>query len=481
MRVLGRDPLPLLKETWKEIGEDKVSVYAAQMAYSFFFALFPLLLFGVALLSLVADKQTVMRWMGGNMTSALPSGVASLVQATTQKVIFAKGAPGILSFGLLAAAWSGSSIFSTFREALNAAYGVAETRPWWKKYALQLGALVVAGVVLLVATVVLLNGDGIMRWVGGHLGLGHVATLLWSIVQFPIAIAAVVVLLWLLYLYLPNCGHQSRKDVLVGAIAATVLWIAATLLFRLYVQKFHALNPAYGAIGAIMVLLSWMYYSSYVLLAAGELNSELEAGVGSDSDGSSGSKPGKAPDVVRADRAERHEPRPEPAHAALAAGERESEARSDGNGRDHHVAALGTSRSDGHRSVGALLQQLVSDASLVVRRELALARLELGTIVRDLGAGTMLVATGAALAFLGLLVTLTGIVLLIGDQWLPSDLYWLAALIVTVVAVVAAIAFLRRGRRLASPEALAPTETIDTLEEDVQWMRDRLTSSGRSA
>lgn len=483
MRVLGRDPLVLAKDTWREMSEDKISVYAAQMAYAFFFALFPLLLFFAALLNLVADKQTVMGWLGGRIMSTLPGGVADMLRLTVEKVIFAKGAPGILSFGLLTAAWSGSSIFGSFRQALNAAYEVEETRPWWKQYLLQLGALVVSGIVLLVATVILLNGDGIMRWVGGHFGLGQVTTLVWSIVQFPIAIAAVVALLWMLYLYLPNCSHQNRTYVVAGAVVATVLWIAATLLFRIYVQKFNALNPAYGAIGAIMVLLTWMYYSSYVLLAAGELNSELQGGSGKEGRGTR-EETGKAEKGKgRQERAVGRRDGRQHVAAAMARRDGESErprALPAGDGRGI-AAGAGTPASDGHRGFGALLKQLASDGALVVRRELALARLELATIARDIGVGTMLIATGAALALLGVLATLTGIILLIGDQWLPSDLYWVAALIVTVIAGIAAVAFSRHGRALAAPQALAPNETIDTLKEDVQWTRDQLTSSGRSS
>ena len=280
MRIKGYDVGALLKKTWSEIGKDKVAVYAAQMAYNFFFSLFPIVLFFAAMLSLVADKNQVMYWFDTRLASALPGDVAGLVGKTIAAVVFAKGAPALLSFGLLTAAWSGSAIFGSFRESLNAAYDVTETRPWWKRYLLQLASLAVAGAVLLVATVVLLNGEGIVQWLGDRLGVGHAAVMIWTIVQFPIAIGALVLLLWLLYLYLPNCKHQGKRYVLVGAVVATVLWLLATLLFRLYVQKFHTLNPAYGAVGAIMVLLTWMYYSSFVLLAAGELNAELQAGTG---------------------------------------------------------------------------------------------------------------------------------------------------------------------------------------------------------
>ena len=280
MVIRGYDVVALAKKTWAEIGKDKISVYAAQMAYAFFFALFPLLLFFAALLNLVADKQTVMAQFNGRIAEALPADVASLLGKTIEKVIFANGAPGLLSFGLVTAAWSGSSIFGTLRAALNAAFEVAETRPWWKQYALQLGMLILAGVIIVVSTVILINGEGVVAWLGARLGLTSIATLIWTVAQYPLALGALVAVLWMIYYFLPNCRHQDKKTLLVGAILSTLLWIAATLLFRVYVQKFNALNPAYGAIGAIMVLLTWMYYSSFVLLAVGELTAVLQAGSG---------------------------------------------------------------------------------------------------------------------------------------------------------------------------------------------------------
>src|SRR5947207_13259068 len=280
MVIRGYDIVTVAKKTWAGIGKDKVTVYAAQMAYSFFFALFPLLLFFAALLSLVADKQTVMAEFSGRIAAALPADVASLLTKSIAKVIFAKGAPGLLSFGLLTAAWSGSSIFGALREALNAAYSVEETRPWWKQYVLQLGMLLLAGIVIVASTVILINGEGVIAWIGARLGLKAITTLVWMIVQYPLAIGALVAVLWLIYYLLPNCRHHDKRILIIGALIATMLWIAATLLFRLYVQKFNALNPAYGAIGAIMVLLTWMYYSSFVLLAVGELTADLQAGTG---------------------------------------------------------------------------------------------------------------------------------------------------------------------------------------------------------
>src|SRR5205814_5916031 len=132
--------------------------------------------------------------------------------------------------------------------------------------------------VVVAATVILLNGEGVVGWLGSRLRLKVITTLIWTIVQFPLAIVALVAVLWTVYYFLPNCWHQDKRILIIGAVISTLLWLAATLLFRIYVQKFNALNPAYGAIGAIMVLLTWMYYSSFVLLAVGELTAELQAG-----------------------------------------------------------------------------------------------------------------------------------------------------------------------------------------------------------
>jgi membrane protein len=280
MVVGGYRLAPLLRKTFKETGDDRISVYAAQMAYTFFFSLFPLLLFGAALLSLVADRQQVLGWMSANVATALPKAVADLLLLTMTQVLGAKNAPGILSFGILTTAWSGSAIFGALMTALNDAFDVVETRPWWKQQVIRLVALAIAGTVLVAATVVLLNGEGVVSWIGDHIGIASATQLVWIVVQYPLALGAVIGVVWLIYYFLPNCRHRQKRQSLVVAIVTTVMWVLGTLLFRLYVQIFPAINPAYGAIGAVMALLTWMYYTMLVLLAGGELTSELEAGTG---------------------------------------------------------------------------------------------------------------------------------------------------------------------------------------------------------
>ena len=138
-------------------------------------------------------------------------------------------------------------------------------------------------------------------------------------------------------------------------------------------------------------------------------------------------------------------------------------------------------RSDGRRGLGALLRDLAEGSAGLVRGEVRLARLELGTAASAAGRGTAFVAVGGVLLLLGTLATFTGIILLIGDQWLPRDLYWLGALLVALIAGGVAAWLAQRGRKALSPSALAPHETVATLKEDKEWLKQRLTSGATSS
>ena len=137
--------------------------------------------------------------------------------------------------------------------------------------------------------------------------------------------------------------------------------------------------------------------------------------------------------------------------------------------------------NNGRRGLGALLRDLAEGSAELVRGEVRLARLELGGTVSAAARGTGFVAVGGVLLLLGTLATFTGLILLIGDQWLPRDLYWLGALLVALVAGGVAAWLAQRGRAALSPTALAPKETVATLKEDKEWLKQRLTSGATSS
>jgi membrane protein len=263
----------------KEIGEDRIPSLAAETAYYFFFSLFPLLLFLTPLLGLIGNGQQLMESMLNRLSTTMPADTLSLVRRVLGEIVTSSGNAGIMSAGVLLAAWSGSNIFGALMGALNVAYDVSETRAWWKRQLLRIGVLLIAGGTMIVATVIFLNGEGIARWFGSLIGLGDAAIAAWTVVQLALAVALLVGIGAIVFKLLPNV-QQRWSHVIVASAITTLLWIVATVLFRLYVQNFGSYNKTYGTIGGVIILLTWMYYSMFVLLIGGELAAELHKGTG---------------------------------------------------------------------------------------------------------------------------------------------------------------------------------------------------------
>ena len=279
MVIKGYRVGPLLKQTGREILSDNVLGLAAQTAYYFFFSLFPIFLFLAPILSVVGDKRETFDMIMTRLASTVPAEAVALMSNVVREVVLTPNAPGLMSVGALLAAWTGSNIFSALIDALNVAYDVTDTRPWWRKKLLALGAVVGSGIIFALATVIMLAGEDIVGALADRLGVGGTGRMLWTALQFPIAVALLVGLAWATFVVLPNV-RQSRKQALVGAVVTTALWLVVTLAFRFYVQNFGSYNKTYGTIGAVIVLLTWMYLSMLTLLVGGELNAELHHGTG---------------------------------------------------------------------------------------------------------------------------------------------------------------------------------------------------------
>ena len=279
MIIKGYNVVPLVKQTVRQIRDDRIPSLAAETAYYFFFSLFPLLLFLTPLLGLVGNGPALMETMLSRLSATLPPDALSLLRRTLSEIVTASGGAGVMTLGALLAGWSGSNVFGSLMVALNVAYDVAETRPYWKRLLLRLACLVIAGGVVLLATIVFLDGERVAQWLGATMHLGSAGVMAVAVLELVIAFALIAGLAVMLFTLLPN-AQQRWPHVIVASLVTTVLWILATLLFRLYVQHFGAFNTTYGTIGGVIVLLSWMYYTMLVVLSGGELASELHHGSG---------------------------------------------------------------------------------------------------------------------------------------------------------------------------------------------------------
>lgn len=302
MILLNHDVTALFKKVVHEVLDDNLLGLSAETAYNFFFGLFPLLLFAGPLLSLAGNQEEIFNAILHWIEPSVPVDAFVLVRSVLRDVVFAKNAPGLMSIGALLALWAGAGMFSSLMNALNMAYDVTETRPWWKQKLVAIGAAVGSIILLASATTVMVAGQALVDFAVRLLHLGAFGATVWAVVQYALAFALVVIFLGLLYFALPNV-RQGLRSVVPGAVFAAIFWAIFTMLFRLYVTNFGSYNKTYGTIGAVIVLLTWMYWTSFAILTGGELNSEIHAGTGAVA----------GPDVaLRADRIATHQGLPHP-------------------------------------------------------------------------------------------------------------------------------------------------------------------------
>jgi membrane protein len=263
----------LARRVIHEIQEDDCLGRAAQLGYYFLFALFPFFLFLTTLLGYLPIPNLLDRMMEV-LAPLLPGDALRLVQENlSQLVTGARG--GLLSFGILAALWTSSSALTALIDSLNRAYDVEEGRPFWKVRLIAMMLTVGLSVFMVVALVLLTFGPQLGRWVANLVGLGQVFAWGWNIFRWPVIGGLLIIAIAMVYYFGPDV-EQEWKWITPGSVFAIIGWLLTSLGFAFYVNRFGSYNATYGTIGAVIVLLTWMYLSGLFMLIGGEVNAEIE-------------------------------------------------------------------------------------------------------------------------------------------------------------------------------------------------------------
>ncbi|HEY8292572.1 MAG TPA: YihY/virulence factor BrkB family protein, partial [Thermomicrobiales bacterium] len=263
------------RATMKEFSQDDCSGLAAESAYHILFSIFPLAIFGASMSAIINSifGLDLFGKIMSALTSRLPSDAATALSGPLAKVL-SNQSGGLLSFGIITALWSGSAAVSTFIKALNRAYDVEETRPFWRRKGTEILLTLFVGIVAAAAFIVIVFGGKLGDAIAKHIGAGHVFTIFWNIIRWPLILAFISLALAVLYWVGPNI-KQKFQWISPGAILATIVWILAIGAFGIYVSHFGSYNKTYGTLGGIIVLLLVFYISSLVIMLGGQLNSEL--------------------------------------------------------------------------------------------------------------------------------------------------------------------------------------------------------------
>jgi membrane protein len=262
----------LLRRFKQEAAADRIGDVAAMMTYYALFALFPMLVFTVTVALLVLPDAAIDQ--GVQLVAANAPGQVGTLLTEQVKRMQEAAHGGFAVGGALLALWSASRGSASLSVALNDMFEKEETRPWWKRQLVALGTTLAVAALLLLALGLLFVGPLVGHALADRLGMGGAFDVLWGVVRYLGAGVLVMVVWALLYRWLPNTTAPFRVFTL-GAFVGVVLWLAVSKLFGVYVANFGNYEKTYGALGGVIVFLTWLWLSNLMLLIGAELNDVL--------------------------------------------------------------------------------------------------------------------------------------------------------------------------------------------------------------
>ena len=295
-RLGGLSWSELGKRVWREIQEDNVFGRAAELSYYFLLALFPLLIFLTSVIGLVFGSGTGTRHQLFNyLARIMPPSAFQLIDNTMWEVSNSSGG-GKLSFGILAALWAASNGLSAITDSLNTAYDLTESRPWWKQRLTAIGLTIALSVLIILALVLVVAGGRIADGLASAYGLGDAFPLAWKIIQWPVVLGSIILAFALIYYFAPDFREQAWKWLTPGAAIGVALWLLVSIGFRVYLHFFNSYSATYGSLGAVIILMLWLYFTGAAVLIGGEVNSEIENAAAQQGEPEAKEKGEKAPD-----------------------------------------------------------------------------------------------------------------------------------------------------------------------------------------
>lgn len=270
------------RRSWKSLRDDRIFGRAAELGFYFFFSLFPALFCAGSIFGMVVrSAPTVYDQLLDYLAVVVPHSALSLVLTTFNET--ASGASfGKITLSFLGAIWSASVGISAIQDTLNDVYKIPDSRSY-------LGARMEAiGITFVVATVIALSlgcmfsGNFVVGILEGIFAGSATRTLIAigiRALSWIIAAALLVLAFALIYYWAPDWRERRWRYLTPGTAIGVAGWIVASVILRLYLHFFNNYSVTYGSLGAVIILLTWFYITGLMLLAGGEVNSEIEAAV----------------------------------------------------------------------------------------------------------------------------------------------------------------------------------------------------------
>ncbi|PLR98765.1 YihY/virulence factor BrkB family protein [Bacillus sp. T33-2] len=255
------------KKIISELKEDRATGLAAQQAYYYMLAIFPLLILLLAIVPyLNIEPERAVRFIN----SVMPPETASVLRENVMNIISERNG-GLLTFGIIGTIWSASNGMNAFMRAMNIAFDVEETRSFIKARLVSILMTIVLIFALIVALLLPVFGDVILDTVQKVIPIPAGMEILFRVLRWLVALMVMITVLAALYRIAPN-KHYPLKHVIPGAVFATVVWQLISLGFSFYVSHFGNYSATYGSLGGVIVLMLWLFLTGLALVLGGEIN-----------------------------------------------------------------------------------------------------------------------------------------------------------------------------------------------------------------
>jgi membrane protein len=274
----GRSSAAVIVRAFSRYRAHEMTDRAAALTYFAMMALFPSFLVGVTLLGLFGQQGLVEDATNYVLEHGADTTTADVVHGALQTMINASGGAlgATLVISILLALNGASGAFGASGRALNVVYEAKDDRGFVRRKLTDIAATLVVIVLFAIVLAAVFLGGQIARDLFGKIGLGGTAASIWSYARWPVAVVTAMIAYALVYRVAPDIRPPPVRWITPGAVVGVVLWIVLSLAFAVYIRNFSTYGAAYGAFGAAIVLLLWLYLSANAFLFGAELNAELQ-------------------------------------------------------------------------------------------------------------------------------------------------------------------------------------------------------------
>lgn len=265
--------LDFAKHLWQSMQDDQVFNGAAALAYFLVLAIFPAVVFILSVLPYL-NVPHLQQAIFDLLNQVLPPDAATLLDQTVSQIV-SKKAGGLLTFGAVFTIWSASAGIYALMQQLNVAYEVKERRAFWKVRCISILMMAILVLLVIGSFSLIILGGIVQSWVASLIGWSHPLLIFFATLRWVIIAAALLLAIALMYRFGPDVTSKFRYTS-PGSVAGAVLIAIASIGVRLYVSFFGNDSAMYGSLGAIIILMLWLYLVGIALLVGGEINAILQ-------------------------------------------------------------------------------------------------------------------------------------------------------------------------------------------------------------